>query len=204
MSKITYEDLFALVDEMIIGSKDKNRTINRISNSKVKEFIFKESNVAISKGVTAAILASTNSIFTFSMLGSMGGIGTGILSAGLPTLGFAPLMAAGGAAAGGAIKGGAAGSALPVVGTVIGAAAGLGIGLLVVRRKNKKQMEIKVRLHQEVIEKQNTIIRDFEREIVELKEKYGDALNQNERYKYIIGILKANEELKVALEISEA
>jgi len=62
----------------------------------------------------------------------------------------------------------------------------------------KKNKEEKERLKQEVIEKQNTIIRELKRELAELKEKYGKAAEQNERYKYIVSILMKNEEVKKA------
>lgn len=207
MTKVTYDDLFALMDEMAIGAIDKSRTIEKVANSKVRNLILMESNMAISKGITAAILASSSSVIKLGMLGSVGGIGTGALSVGLTKLGYASFMATGGAAAAagagaGALKGGAAGSTLPIVGTIIGAAAGAGIGMLVVSRKNKKQLATKARLYQEVEIKQNTIIRDIEEELAELRKKSSDLLDQNERYKYIIGVLKANEELKVAMGIS--
>ena len=53
-------------------------------------------------------------------------------------------------------------------------------------------------LKQEVISKQNTIIRELKEEAEYYKKKYGEAAEQNERYRYIIGLLIANEELKTA------
>lgn len=82
MSKIKYEDLFALVEEMTIGAKDKTRTIDKVTNSTVKELIRQESNMAISKGVTASLLASTGTVFSGTMIGTIGGAGTGVVSKG--------------------------------------------------------------------------------------------------------------------------
>ena len=190
MSKITYKDLFALLDEMDRGAKDKSRTIADISNSTVKSFIKSEANMAISAGVTTALIA-TSGVITGSAIGIIGGAGTGIISSSLTTLGVSALTATGGAAAGGA-----AGSVVPIVGTIAGAAVGGLIGIFIGNRMKQKALEEKERLKQEVIEKQNTTIRDLEKELNELRRKYGKPVEQNERYKYIIGILMANEELK--------
>lgn len=190
MSKITYDDLFALVQEIERGARDKNRTLSSVSNSTVKELLEKEASMAIKSGVTATILASGTSV-TGTMIGAVGGAGTGVVSAGLTSLAVASLTATGGVAAGAA-----AGSTVPVIGTIVGAAVGIGVGLFVGNRSAKKKAAKKERLKQEVIGKQNTIIRDLEKELEELKKKYGKSVEQNERYKYIIGTLMANEELK--------
>ena len=42
-------------------------------------------------------------------------------------------------------------------------------------------------------------IRDLEKELEELKKKFAKALEENERYKYIIGLLMSFEEVKRAL-----
>lgn len=190
MSKTTYEDLFELVKEMEIGAKDKTRTIKDISNEKVQALISQESNQAISAGVTTAITASTTAV-TGALIGTIGGAGTGIVSTGLTTLGVSALSATGGAAAGAT-----AGSVVPVVGTIVGAAVGVGIGVIVGEHIKKENEQKQERLNQEVLSKQNTIIRSLEHDLDVLKEKYGEAVKQNDRYKYIIGILMANEELK--------
>lgn len=66
------------------------------------------------------------------------------------------------------------------------------------QKKNKEEKEL---LKQEVIEKQNTIIRELKRELEQLKEKYGKAVEQNERYKYIVSLLMSNDEVKKAFGI---
>ncbi|WP_352406427.1 hypothetical protein [Acetoanaerobium noterae] len=193
MSKITYDDLFALVEEMTLGAKDKTRTIDKVSNSVVRNLISTESNMALRKGVTASILAASGTTISSAMVGTIGGAGTGIVSTGLTTLGVTSLTASGGA-----LAGGAAGSAVPIIGTIVGVAVGVGVGVFVGSRLKKKKDAEKERLMQEVQKKQNTIIRDLVKELNELKEKYGSSVEQNDRYKYIIGILMANEELKKA------
>ena len=194
MAKITYEDLFALVDEMSIGAKDKSRTISKVSNATVRNLISQESKLAISKGVTASLLAGGAVVgLTSSAIGTIAGAGTGIVATGLSSLGIASFSVGAGAMAGGT-----AGSSVPIIGTIIGTAVGAGVGIFVGKRIKKKNDNKKERLMQEVLRKQNTIIRDLEKELAELKAKYGEAVAQNERYKYIIGILMANEELKRA------
>lgn len=213
MAKITYNDLFALLDEMDVGAKDKTRTIENVSNQTVKNLLKQESDLAISKGVTNTLLIGTvGTAITSSIIGSIGGAGTGAVAAGVTTLGVEAgaaaagvtmmshsLSFAGGAAAGaagGAAAGGAAGSAFPIVGTVIGATVGAAVGVFMYKRVNKRNASKIETLMGETLKKQNTIIRDLEKELAEIKEKYGDAIAQNDRYKYLIGILMANEELK--------
>lgn len=188
MSKIEFEDLFELVKEMEIGAKDKTRTIKSISNKKVKEIISQESKQAIDLGVTSAI---STAVATSTLIGTIGGAGSGIVSTGISAMGITAMSATGGAVAGGTV-----GSALPVIGTIVGVAVGVGVGLVVGEHVKKEQEQEKERLMQEVLSKQNTIIRSLEGELEVLKRKYGEAVKHNDRYKYIIGILMANEELK--------
>lgn len=191
MSKIKYEDLFALVEEMTIGAKDKTRTIDKVTNSTVKELIRQESDMAINKGVIESLLATTGTAFSGTMIGTIGGAGTGAVSNGIASLCAKSLTVAGGAA-----TGGISGSWVPVLGPIIGGIVGASVGVFVGSRIKKKNDEKKERLMQEVLKKQNPIIRALEKELNELKEKYCEAVAQNERYKYIIGLLMANEELK--------
>lgn len=192
MSKVTYDDMFNLLEEIDIGARDKTRTINSISNSTVRDMVRQESSMAIRAGATAAILASGTAI-SGALIGSIGGVGLGAVSTGVTSLGLGAVSAFAGAA-----TGAAAGSPVPIIGTVIGAGIGLAVGVFAGKRKQQKQNEQKERLKQEVISKQNRQIRDLENELNELKEKYRDAVEKNERYRYIVGILMANEELKKA------
>lgn len=190
MGKITYDDLNELVKEMERGAKDKKRTINDVTNSNVRDILRSESKMAIKSGVTKALLTSGTAV-TGALIGGAGGAGTGAVSSGLVTLGVSSFTAAGGAAAGGT-----AGSVVPIIGTAIGVAVGLGVGAFVGSRMSKKNAQKKKSLMIEVMKKQNTVIRDLEIELEELKMKFKETIEQNERYKYIIGILMANEELK--------
>ncbi len=189
MAKVTYDDMFDLVKEIERGAKDKSRTLNSVTNLTVRNMLASEASMAIKSGVTASVLGA--SVATGTLIGSVGGAGTGVVTSSLTTLGVAAFSATAGGA-----TGAAAGSVIPVVGTVIGAAVGVATGLFVGSRIEKKNNEKKESLHQEVIKKQNTIIRDLEKELNELKQKYGEKVEQNERYKYIISLLMANEELK--------
>lgn len=184
------------------GAKDKTRTIKTISNPKVKEIVSQELKQAVDLGMlsTSSETLSTNTIVgtlggagTGTLIGTLGGVGTGMVSTGI-SLGGSAFAATGGAA-----TGAAAGSAVPVVGTAIGALVGLGVGVIIGKHNKQKNEQKKERLMQEVMSKQNTIIRSLEKELTELKKKYAEAVKQNERYKYIIGILMANEELKKAV-----
>ncbi len=190
MAKLTYEDLFELVREIERGAKDKSRSINGITNTAVKEIVQNESKIAIKTGVTATLL-TTGTTVSGALIGSAGGAGTGIVATGLSSLGVASFTGASGA-----VAGSAAGSVVPIVGTIIGAVVGVGVGVFVGNRHSKKNAAKKMRLMQEVASKQNTSIRDLEKEVDELKEKYEEAVELNERYRYVIGLLMANEELK--------
>lgn len=199
MSKITYDDLFLLLEEMTIGANDKTRTIEKVSNSTIRELISEESNTAISKGVTSSILALGSGVAVPSVvLGIIGGASTGAISTGFVSLGVASLTATAGA-----FGGGAAGSAVvPVVGTIIGAVIGTSVGIFATRKGKKKEDIKKALLMQEVLEKQNTIIRAIEKELKELIEKYKECAEQNDRYKYVLGLLMANEGLKIRCGIN--
>ena len=191
MAKVTYDDMFALVNEIERGAKDKSRTLNSVSNSTVKDMLSSEASMALKAGVTASILGAGAA--TGTLIGAIGGAGSGVVATGLSALGVTALTTTAGAA-----TGAAAGSAVPIVGTIIGAAVGVGVGAFVGSRVKKKNEEKKELLHQEVERQQNRVIRDLENELNELKEKYGEKVEENERYKYIISLLMANEELKKA------
>lgn len=181
MAKVTYDDMFELVNEIERGAKDKSRTLNSVSNSTVKDLLVSEASMAFKAGVTTSVLGAC--VATGTLIGTIGGAGTGVVATGLSTLGITALSA-GGAAVGGAATGGvtgaAAGSAVPVIGTIVGAAVGIGVGAFVGSRVKKKNEEQKELLHQMVIKKQNTYIRDLERELNELKKEYGRKVFKNE------------------------
>lgn len=194
MSKVKYDDLFELLNEMSAGVYDRTRTIDSITNPKVKSIVSEESLAAISNGITDAIsVASAAGIG--AAIGGLSGVGTGAAATAFSGIGVAALSATGGTAAGAA-----AGSVVPVVGTAIGAVAGLAVGAFVTTRVQQSNNEKNERLYQEVLAKQNTEIRDLEIQLAELKRKYGKAVENNKRYKYLLGILVAHQDLKASLE----
>lgn len=193
MSEFTYDDLFSLVKEINRGATDKTRTINDISNSTVRDMVSSESDLAISSGITSVLLASGASAGIGAALGSLGCIGSGAVAAGISSIATSAAVAGGAA-----LTGAALGSALPIIGTIAGFVIGGTIAAVVANNAEEERAHQKESLRQEVMEQQNTVIKDLEKELAELKEKYGEAVKQNKRYQYIIGILMANEELKQA------
>lgn len=192
MAKLTYQDLLSFLDEVELGAKNKSRTINDITNPTVKKLVMEESSVAIQSGVTAALIAS-GTLATSSIIGVFGGAGVGAISSSITALGVGTVSMASGIAISGT-----AGSAVPVVGTIAGAIVGAGVGIFVGKRIQKKNDNKKETLKQETIAKQNRVIKDLEIELEELKKQFAEAVEQNERYKYIIGILMGFEEFKSA------
>lgn len=192
MAKLTYQDLLSFLDEVELGAKNKSRTINDITNPTVKKLVMEESSVAIQSGVTAALIAS-GTLATSSIIGVFGGAGVGAISSSITALGVGTVSMASGIAIGGT-----ASSAVPVVGTIAGAIVGAGVGIFVGKRIQKKNDNKKETLKQETIAKQNRVIKDLEIELEELKKQFAEAVEQNERYKYIIGILMGFEEFKSA------
>lgn len=197
--KYTYDDMFELVKEIERGAKDKSRTLNSVTNPAVKDMLADEASMALSAGVTEKVLLGGvgAAVATSTLVGSISGAGSGAVATGVTALGVHAFSAT----AGGAIVGGVAGGSLvSIPGIIIGAVIGLVIGLVigaVIKGKNAKKKEI---LHQEVEQKQNTVIRDLEREFNEFKEVVSrESLEKDERYRYIISLLMANEELRKAV-----
>ncbi len=182
---ISFKDVCDLWEEIKLAQSDKNRTIKNVNNTKVKRIIEDESKLAISTGFASGLAGVVSgTLVTTATTGGLG-LASGLMTGGISTAAFTA-------------SGAAAGSAVPVVGTIIGAGIGLAAGVAVGKhQKKKKEQEVEA-LKQEVLKKQNTIIKDLREEAEYYKEKYGEAAKQNERYKYIIGILLANEELKSA------
>lgn len=185
MSKAKFDDLFELVNEMSIGARDKFRTIDNIENKTIKEIVSQKSTTAIAAGITSALLMTAGGTVAGSLAG---GIGLGVPAA----ASFAGVSG---------VIGAVAGNIVPIIGPIIFGAIGAALGAFLGKRKQKKHEAKKERLKQEVISKQNTIIRDMESELAELVKKYEEAVEQNKRYKYLVGILMANEELKKGVGI---
>jgi hypothetical protein len=200
--KISYDDLHALVNEMSLGADDKTRTINSISDPTVRDLVSTGAELAIKNNVTAALLGTVGTTAAGGAIGTIGAASGSIASAGLSSLGgsavstgLSSLGVGTVSAFSGAATGAAAGSTVPIIGTLIGAAVGAGVGIFAGKKMQQKDDNEKEALKQEVMSKQNTIIRDLENELNELKEKYGETVEQNERYRYIIGILTTNSQL---------
>ena len=193
MANITYGDMLDLLNEIENGVQDKSRTLNSISNSKVKSILLSEANMALKTGITTSILAAGTGVATSALVGAIGGVGTGVVASGLTTLGVASFSVAAGAA-----TGAAAGSVVPIAGTIIGGVIGVAAGAFVGSRMEQKNKEQKEELRQEVVKKQNRIIRELEKELNELKSLHGNAnaLENMDRYKYLLSSLFTIEEFK--------
>lgn len=191
MANITYGDMLDLLNEIENGVQDKSRTLNSISNSKVKNILLSEANMALKTGITTSILAAGTGVATSALIGTIGGVGTGVVASGLTGLGVASFSAAAGAA-----TGAAAGSVVPIAGTIIGGAIGIAAGAFVGSRMEQKNKEQKEELRQELVKKQNRIIRELEKELNELKSLHGNALENMDRYKYLLSSLFTIEEFK--------
>ncbi|MBF1352439.1 MAG: hypothetical protein HXM71_04895 [Mogibacterium diversum] len=193
MANITYGDMLDLLKEIENGVQDKSRTLNSISNSKLKNILLSEANMALKTGITTSILAAGTGVATSALVGTIGGVGTGVVASGLTTLGVASFSVAAGAA-----TGAAAGSVVPIAGTIIGGVIGVAAGAFVGSRMEQKNKEQKEELRQEVVKKQNRIIRELEKELNELKSLHGNAnaLENMDRYKYLLSSLFTIEEFK--------
>lgn len=191
MANITYGDMLDLLNEIENGVQDKSRTLNSISNSKVKSILLSEANMALKTGITTSILAAGTGVATSALIGTIGGVGTGVVASGLTGLGVASFGAVAGAA-----TGAAAGSVVPIAGTIIGGVIGVAAGAFVGNRMEQKNKEQKEELRQEVVKKQNGIIRELEKEINDLKSQHGEELEAMDRYKYILSSLYTIEEFK--------
>ena len=183
MANITYGDMLDLLNEIENGVQDKSRTLNSISNSKVKSILLSEANMALKTGITTSILAAGTGVATSALVGTIGGVGTGVVASGLTGLGVASFSAA-------------AGSVVPIAGTIIGGAIGIAAGAFVGSRMEQKNKEQKEELRQELVKKQNRIIRELEKELNELKSLHGNALENMDRYKYLLSTLFTIEEFK--------
>lgn len=195
----TIEEFIAEIDR---AASDKSRTISDIKNSKLKKLICDGAAAAITSGafgITAASLGlqSGATIGGAVIGGSASGAGAASVAGGAV---IKSLVSGGTAAATGAGAGATAGNTfLPVIGGIIGAGVGLGAGIIAGRASAKKQAAEKLRLYQEIIKKQNIINMKIESEKNQYKSKYNKSAQDNERLKYLLGVLDINKELKSTL-----
>lgn len=194
----TIEEFIAEIDR---AASDKSRTISDIKNSKLKKLICDGAAAAITSGafgITAASLGlqSGATIGGAVIGGSAGGASAAGVAGGAV---IKSLVSGGAAAATGAGAGAAAGSAVPVIGTVIGGIVGVGVGILAGRASAKKQATEKQRLYQEIVSKQNREIMQLKSEVNKYKSMYNKSSQDNERLKYLLGVLDINEEIKTTM-----
>jgi len=183
--KVTVETLWNVLREIENGAKDKSRTINSISDGQVKEIVSCGAEIGIKAGL---------GVGTASAIGAAGLGAAGFVGGGAYAYTAVGLCAYGKMAGLGAV-GAVAGSAVPVIGTLIGLGVGLGIGALVAWKTKRKNENEKQRLNQELMAKQNGVIKQLKEEVEELRKNNHLTKEQNKRYEYIIGSLTVNEEL---------
>ena len=189
MSKVTYDDMMELVNEIERGAKDKTRTLNSVTNVMVKDMLVSEVSLERNRGIKGNAIGYAGG----ALAGAVGCIGEGATATGLSTM-AGPAFGI----AAGTTTGAATGSVVPIVGTAVGAVVGASVGYFVgsrVKKKNEREQEL---FNQEVIKKQNTYIRDLEKELEEIIDIYEETAEENERYKYILSLLRANEKLRRA------
>jgi|GEM_PF-5980689 len=185
----TYKDVIAILDEITKGAYDRSRTSDSIKDKKIQTAIIEKSIKARKAlAATSAVAATAVAGAAISTMSTAATAGT--------VAGVYTVAVTGGSAAAGAATGAAAGSAVPLIGTLIGAAVGAGVGVFVGKRMKKKDEKLKDEIRNRTIQNQSRIIKDIEREVQELKEKLGAAVDNNKRYQYLLGLLMANEEIK--------
>lgn len=188
---VTLKTIEEFIEEIDRAASDKSRTISDISNSKVKKLICSGAAAAITIGAFG-ITATSLGLQSGATIGgvAIGGVG-GAGAAGVTGGTVIKSLAAGGAGAGAA----AGNTVLPVIGMIIGA----GVGILAGRASAKKQATEKQHLYQEIVSKQNREIRQLQSEVNKYKSMYNKSSQDNERLKYLIGVLDINKELKTAM-----
>ena len=181
MSKLSIKDLKDLANEIELAANHKERTIESISNKKVKEYMKTKSDKLIVNGVTKKVLSGAAGAATYSAI-------TGALA---PTV-AAPILAPTAAVIAGPIV-----APIPIIGPAILAVSGaLSVGLItnmIMGKNQKKELE---ELSLDLESKQKIITSKIEKEALKLAEKYGEDVDFNERYKYLMAVIAANEELK--------
>ena len=179
--KVSIKTLWDILKEIDKGAADKSRTIDDITDKKVKEIITRESLIAASAGLAKAALGVGTASAVISGVGA--------------TVGTTAIAGAVSVKAGVAV-GAAAGSTVPIIGTIIGAAVGLGVGILVGWLVANKDKNEKQRLNQEYLAKQNGALKRLEKEKEELEGLVNWQQQQIKRQEYIIGLVKVFGDLE--------
>ncbi len=175
------EDFKKIAEEAKRAAEDSKRTMNSIEDPIVKEILEDEYTFANSQG-------------TNNGKGIIGAIGGGALAGGVLTGGAAM---AGNVGIGEAVflatgTGAAAGSAVPIIGTVAGAFVGFALALAFYHSGNKKSNQEKEKIIMELrtaLEKEDRYIRQLQKEKEELIKELEVSHEQKERLKYIVSIL---------------
>lgn len=195
--ELTHAELLILISEPEKAVENKDRTLDDVDSSDVREILKQESEAAIkilaSTGIGVGAISSTT-----LLAGTAAGVIAGSTIAG-STAGVG-IGAATGASS--LVVGATAGSVVPIVGTIIGAAIGTGAGIIFGKRAAKKKAKKKMAELREALEKQNRHLRQLEAELEELKKKYKETCNENERFKYILSIIKSQYDLQSLLNVA--
>lgn len=189
MGKLSIKDLRDLTAEIEFAVNNENRTIEDVSNKKVKEYLLATGDNLIVSDVTNKILSGAVGVATYSAV-------SGALA---PTVAL-PVVSSIAAAETGAVIAGPIGAPVPVIGPIvaatIGATVGVAIGVTSGIILNAKQKKEKEELILDIMSKQNLVHLYIEKEIVEIAKKKGEKANSDQRYIYLISLIAANEELK--------
>lgn len=189
MGKLSIKDLKDLVSEIEFAANNKDRTIEDVSNKKVKEYLLATGDNLIVSDVTNKILSGAVGVATYSAV-------SGALA---PTVAL-PVVYSITAAETGAVIAGPIGAPVPIVGPIVAAAIGATVGVaigvtsgIILNVKQKKETK---ELISDIFSKQNLVHMYIEKEIVEIAKKKGKKANSDKRYIYLISLIAANEELK--------
>jgi len=206
--KVTIKTLWNVLEETEKCAADKSRTISNIADNQIKDIIKRGAHIAISSGFAIGIGGVAAGIASGVTAGAATGVATGAiagvgsaaaigsgLTIGASALSYGIGTGALGAAAG-AGTGAAVGSIVPIVGTIVGVGVGLVAGVFVGKRAANKVKNEKQRLNQEVLAMQNGVIKRLYEEKDELEKEFCRTQQQNERLKYIIGLLMGFKDIE--------
>jgi len=210
MSETMNDDLLALMQEIEKSASDPSRTTGDVQNATVRTWIEAGAAMALD-GEKGGPLAGA----------AISGAAGGAVAAGAAAA--ASGAGAGGGLAAGAVAASGAGTVLAATGIGLAIVAGGALGCWLWIRHDRKKHEQELEKYRDIIKKQNAMIRKLEqdkqdmqgqfntlkkqnrgyrdwiailkREVGELKGKYRKAVNGNKRYRHIVGVLTAVEEL---------